>query len=458
MLRYKAILVFVLLFGLLLNPICLHSSTRGIRVESIKGHQLYLYKNYYALVVGVGNYNDWPDLPGAVRDAKEVAEKLRNYGFDVRLVLNPNSIKLKSEFNNLAFKIGKKKDRAILLYYAGHGQTEELANQKKLGYIVPKDCPRIDFNPAGFVEKAISMKTIEQYALRIRSKHVLMLFDSCFSGSVFASVRSAPTAILEKTNKPVRQFITAGNEEEQVPDHSVFKTCFIDGIYGEADLNEDGYITGSELGMYLDTTVVNYSNGSQHPQYGKIRDPALDKGDFVFVRPNRKVEKSITLFSIEAERKQIEKELRELRQEKEKFQKFEALKRDRERLETERKQLEKEKRLVYIPKMQKEKKSYTLQQTPTVPYTGKPIKLTYANFPPAPTFPCVQMERWKKEVERRTGGKIHITTYPGGTLLKARAMMDGVINGGSGYWVPVYGIPAGPLFDYQRYMFAIRYS
>ena len=34
------------------------------------------------------------------------------------------------------------------------------------------------------------------------------------------------------------------------------------------------------------------------------------------------------------------------------------------------------------------------------------IKLTYANFPPAPTFPCVQMEHWAKEVEKRTGGKV----------------------------------------------------
>jgi len=32
---------------------------------------------------------------------------------------------------------------------------------------------------------------------------------------------------------------------------------------------------------------------------------------------------------------------------------------------------------------------------------GQEIKLTYANFPPAPTFPCVQMERWAKEVEQR---------------------------------------------------------
>lgn len=58
-----------------------------------------------------------------------------------------------------------------------------------------------------------------------------------------------------------------------------------------------------------------------------------------------------------------------------------------------------------------------------------PIKLSYANFPPAPTFPCVQMERWKEEVEKRTEGKVSINTYPGGTLLDAKNMMDGVVGG-----------------------------
>ncbi len=61
--------------------------------------------------------------------------------------------------------------------------------------------------------------------------------------------------------------------------------------------------------------------------------------------------------------------------------------------------------------------------------TAGPIKLTYANFPPAPTFPCVQMEKWKKEVEKRTNGAVSVQTFPGGTLLNAKGMMDGVIAG-----------------------------
>jgi len=64
-----------------------------------------------------------------------------------------------------------------------------------------------------------------------------------------------------------------------------------------------------------------------------------------------------------------------------------------------------------------------------LPAAAGPIKLKYANFPPAPTFPCVQMERWKKEVEKRTEGKVAIDTFPGGTLLGAKNMMDGVIAG-----------------------------
>ncbi len=57
------------------------------------------------------------------------------------------------------------------------------------------------------------------------------------------------------------------------------------------------------------------------------------------------------------------------------------------------------------------------------------IELSYANFPPPETFPCVQMERWKKEVEERTGGRVRIKTYPGGTLLGAKEIYDGVAGG-----------------------------
>lgn len=83
------------------------------------------------------------------------------------------------------------------------------------------------------------------------------------------------------------------------------------------------------------------------------------------------------------------------------------------------------------------------------PVLAKPIKLRYANFPPAPTFPCVQMERWAQEVEKRTGGKVEIETYPGGTLLGAKNMLDGVIAGTAdiGCFCPSYHPGRFPLLE-----------
>ena len=62
---------------------------------------------------------------------------------------------------------------------------------------------------------------------------------------------------------------------------------FITALQGEADFNSDGYLSGTELGEFLQDTVANYSKGAQHPQYGKIRNPKLDKGDFVFALPTK---------------------------------------------------------------------------------------------------------------------------------------------------------------------------
>ncbi len=57
------------------------------------------------------------------------------------------------------------------------------------------------------------------------------------------------------------------------------------------------------------------------------------------------------------------------------------------------------------------------------------INLNYAFFAPAQTFPGVQMQFWADELEKRTEGKVAVNTFPGGTLLTASNMLDGVLNG-----------------------------
>ena len=295
----KSICFWPFLFSLLILAVpCSSFSTtmRGISVTAGNAQNLYLYKDYFALVVGVSNYEQWPDLPSAGKDAKEVAAKLKEIGFEVKLVVDPSAEQLRQALSDMVYEKGGENNRALLFYFAGHGETLELADGTQLGYIVPGDCPLKKSDPMGFDSKAISMKDIEVLALKVKSKHFIMLFDSCFSGSLFNVVRAAPVDISEKSALPVRQFITAGGAGEQVPDQSVFKVVFLQGITGDADLNGDGYVTGSELGMHLQEKVVNYTRGGQHPQYGKINNPKLDRGDFIFV-PQNMPEKQIAVQS-----------------------------------------------------------------------------------------------------------------------------------------------------------------
>jgi len=56
-------------------------------------------------------------------------------------------------------------------------------------------------------------------------------------------------------------------------------------------------------------------------------------------------------------------------------------------------------------------------------------KLTYSNFFPPTNHQSQLAEAWCREVEKRTGGKVVIEYYPGGTLTKAKQCYDGVVEG-----------------------------
>ncbi len=242
-----------------------------------------LYNESYALVIGASNYtNGWPKLEGVPSDVRTVSAALKEQGFKVTEVRDPTLAQLELAFRKFIGDFGQNAENRLIVYYAGHGHTLKTSYSGQLGYIVPVDAPAPTTRNLGvFKAMAMSMETIENYAKQIEAKHVLFVFDSCFSGTFF-KMRAVSESISMKTAQPVRQFITAGSADQPVPDVSIFRKQFIAAIKGEGDLNGDGYVTASELGMFLEDKVTNYSNGTQTPQYGKIRDPNLDKGDFVF--------------------------------------------------------------------------------------------------------------------------------------------------------------------------------
>ncbi|HHT9121452.1 MAG TPA: SUMF1/EgtB/PvdO family nonheme iron enzyme [Candidatus Wunengus sp. YC63] len=261
------------------------NGTRGLEVviKDKQGQVVRLYEESHALVIGVSDYTGgWSRLPGVKTDVKAVQKLLENNGFTVTTVLNPTKEEMQKVIDAFIASYGRTYHNRLLIYYSGHGYTLKQTWGGEMGYIVPVDAPNPHTDKGGFLNRAVDMEMIEVYAKRIQSKHALFLFDSCFSGSIFTLTKAAPSAITHKASLPVRQFITAGSAEEEVPDESIFRRQFEAALRGEADGNKDGYVTVSELGEYLQTTVVNYSHDTQHPQYGKIQNPFLDKGDFIF--------------------------------------------------------------------------------------------------------------------------------------------------------------------------------
>jgi len=256
---------------------------RPVTGEVIPPSQLSgLYGKSFAVVIGINNYEKWPALEFAINDAKAIRKKLEATGFnDITTIFDKEATQrriLTELFHSLPQKVGRN-DR-VLFYFAGHGQTEDLPNGGKRGYIIP-----VDADTSNYTGTAISMEQVRSLSSRIAAKHILYVMDSCYSGiGLSRSLGAAPKIsdyIRKISSMRVVQIITAGGKGEQVQEkagHGLFTTYFLRALEGEADINKDNVVTGTELGAYLRPSVSNASQQSQTPLYGRLEG----EGEFLF--------------------------------------------------------------------------------------------------------------------------------------------------------------------------------
>jgi predicted nucleic acid-binding Zn-ribbon protein len=165
----KAVLDFVLLPAP--SGSATSSQPRGQVVNTLpRGVQL---GRYYALVVGNDVYTGYPALKGAVADATTVAGLLKSrYGYETHLLTNANRFEILSALNDMREQL--KEEDNLLIYYAGHGEVDPA----KQGYWLPVDAQAEQ--PSSW----ISNRAVSDILTTMNAKHVLVIADSCYSGTM----------------------------------------------------------------------------------------------------------------------------------------------------------------------------------------------------------------------------------------------------------------------------------
>ena len=143
-------LLFVLLACLLVPMLCPSLATAQL------GKPEGLYYKSWAIIIGVENYLLASKIPGAIEDAKAVAQSFRQLGFDEVVELYDKDVSFRRLQQTLSDFLPRKVGRhdRLVLYFVGHaGMTQDL-DGKELGYLVPWDAQ------IGNVSKSITFEQL----------------------------------------------------------------------------------------------------------------------------------------------------------------------------------------------------------------------------------------------------------------------------------------------------------
>ena len=255
----------------------------GVRDLEIKPHTV------WALVIGVAKYPDLPghDLTYTVIDAQAIYDFLIGPGGlkedHVKLLLN-NKASFSAVRAGLEWlRKQAQPDDLVIFYFSGHGyQGKDDNGDEQDGldeFLVLYDTQQ------GYIDStAFRDDEFGKFLDKVSSQHVLVLFDSCFSGGASRGIKG-----LQSGAKPVPGYtdifhdfslegklvLSASTEAQQSWEdsklgHGVFTYFLLQGLNGEADEDKDYQITVEELHEFVakkvDEFVEREKQASQEPQ------------------------------------------------------------------------------------------------------------------------------------------------------------------------------------------------
>ncbi len=284
------------------------TTTQAVTVVAASSAGPPRFANLWGLVVGVAQYEDpgINDLEFTEQDAQAFYEFListRGGGFpkeNVRLLLGAQATQrsVQAGFGWLIKAAGR--DDLVVVYFAGHGSyAPDLNGDEADGfdeYLIPYDAEHDDL-----FSTAIRDDEVGDWLTSLKSRHTLLVFDSCFAGGATRTVRG-----FEQTgtragpgNQVFSDLLGAGRlvlaaSQESEPSyetpklsHGVFTYFLLRGLGAlegvpspQADTDQDGRVTVEELKAYLELEVPKYIRDEmqERPQHPLVSgDPTLTR-------------------------------------------------------------------------------------------------------------------------------------------------------------------------------------
>jgi tetratricopeptide (TPR) repeat protein len=226
------------------------ASVPSLLAEVVKSDAL--YDKSRALIIGIEQYAQAPAVPGAVEDAKQVAQAFRELGFDEIIELynkDATSRRLHQALTDIFTRKVAQKGR-VVVFFAGHSGLTRDSNGRDVGYLVPTDAQ------VNNVAKSFTVEALKEFAKRSTSKHTLLIIDA----PIRAWAAAAPKQVSPEgdTQARVVQLIGAadkGEKSAKAGGKTLFIQTLLTGLSGAADLNQNGMLTASELGTYIQQQV-----------------------------------------------------------------------------------------------------------------------------------------------------------------------------------------------------------
>ncbi len=229
----------------------------------------------YLLIVGINQYQHWPQLNNAVSDVTMVKDVLSTkYRFDPENITTLTNEQATRSGILLALRgfIEKVTPRDnFMIYYSGHGYFDKLLNE---GYWVPIEAENNDLG--AYIPNSQILKIIEN----INSQHTFLVADACFSGSLFASSTRGYSEHVEKLRS---RWGLASGRLELVSDGNVGQNSpFAQGFYEFLNTNTQAKVPVSDLIQYVKKKVAETTD--QAPVGNPLKGVGDDGGEFVFYK------------------------------------------------------------------------------------------------------------------------------------------------------------------------------